>query len=140
MPIELGDNLRPLTPASFESIKNVEFVPERSLTGLKFFREKAGKERDLRELYRQRAPYELLQNADDAGAHVAVFALAPDGLAFAHDGRWFNVGNFRSLADGWSDKDPNECIGHKGLGFRSVLDVTPAPHCAWCNQKDECSA
>jgi hypothetical protein len=128
LPIELGDNLRPLTPASFESIKNIEFVPERSLTGLKFFREKAGKERDLRELYRQRAPYELLQNADDAGARVAVFALASDGLAFAHDGRWFNVGNFRSLADGWSDKDPNECIGHKGLGFRSVLDITPAPH------------
>ena len=66
----------------------------------------AGKERDLRELYRQRAPYELLQNADDAGASTVIFALATDGLAFAHNGRWFNVGNFRSLADGWSDKDP----------------------------------
>jgi hypothetical protein len=36
-----------------------------------------------------------------------------------HDGQWFSSANFRSLADGWSDKDPNQCIGHKGLGFRS---------------------
>jgi hypothetical protein len=53
----LGDNLQALTPAPFESIKNSEFMPERGLTGLKLFREKAGKERDLRELYRGRAPY-----------------------------------------------------------------------------------
>lgn len=128
MQVPFDDNLVPLMPASFETLRNREFVPEHGLTGLKLLREKAGKERDLRELYRGRAPYELLQNADDAGATVAIFALFSDGMAFAHNGRWFTVGNFRSLADGWSDKDPNECIGHKGLGFRSVLDITPSPH------------
>lgn len=128
MPIHFADDLQPLTPASFERIKNREFIPARTLTGLKLFREKAEKERDLRELYRGRAPYELLQNADDAGASVAVFSIVSDGMPFAHNGRWFSIGNFRSLADGWSDKDPNECIGHKGLGFRSVLDITPSPY------------
>ena len=70
----------------------------------------------------------MLQNADDAHATKAFFILTATGVAFVHNGGWFTVSNFRSLADGWSDKDPAECIGHKGLGFRSVLDITPAPH------------
>jgi hypothetical protein len=113
---------------SFETIRDIEFRPEFKLIGLKYLRDKAGRERDLRELYRGRAPYELLQNADDAGAKRAFFILHEDGLAFVHDGKWFTLNNFRSLADGWSDKDPKECIGHKGLGFRSVLDITPSPY------------
>ena len=110
------------------SVKSSEFIPECTLVGMKYLRDKAGRERDLRELYRGRAPYELLQNADDAQASIAVFALCTDGKAFAHNGRWFTVDIFRCLADGWSDKNPKECIGHKGLGFRSVLDITPSPH------------
>ena len=120
-------DLMPLDRARFDELKN-EFKPPYDLIGLKYLREKAGKERDLRELYRDRAPYELLQNADDADATQAVFILTPEGLVFAHNGNWFTVDNFRSLADGWSDKDPNQCIGHKGLGFRSVLDITPSPY------------
>lgn len=112
----------------FTDIKDTEFRPGYDLTALKYLRDKAGRERDLRELYRGRAPYELLQNADDAKAKTVVFILSDEGLAFAHDGNWFTVANFRSLADGWSDKDPSQCIGHKGLGFRSVLDLTPSPH------------
>lgn len=131
--MQLPDKLRELTHATFEEISKNELRPSYDLTGLKLLREKAARERDLRELHRTshqwgRVPYELLQNADDAHASRAVFILSPDGLAFAHDGCWFTVDNFRSLADGWSDKNPKECIGHKGLGFRSVLDITPAPH------------
>jgi len=70
------------------------------------------------------------------GAKRAIFVLKVDGLGFAHDGKWFSVANFRSLADGWSDKDPKQCIGHKGLGFRSVLDVTPAPHVLSISSQD----
>ncbi len=127
-PADKFDKIKPLDRNNFESIKEKEFKPPYDLFGLKYLRDKAGNERNLRELYRNRAPYELLQNADDADAHKAAFILLPDGLVFAHDGEWFTVDNFRSLADGWSDKDPNQCIGHKGLGFRSVLDITPAPH------------
>lgn len=126
--MRLPDGIQSLTEASFQMLRGREFRPSCDLIGLKFLREKAGRERDLRELYRGRALYELLQNADDAGARKAVYVLAGDGLAFAHDGQWFTVDNFRSLADGWSDKDPDKCIGHKGIGFRSVLDITPAPH------------
>ncbi|MDY6988930.1 MAG: DUF3883 domain-containing protein [Thermodesulfobacteriota bacterium] len=122
------DGLSPLEPKSFEEIRNREFRPSFDLMGLKYLREKAGHERNLRELYRGRAPYELLQNADDARARHVAFVLSSYGLAFWHDGKWFTLENFRSLADGWSDKDPEQCIGHKGLGFRSVLDITPSPY------------
>lgn len=122
------DRVQSLDRAHFEKMKDTEFRPSYDLIGLKYLRDKAGNERNLRELYRGRALYELLQNADDADAKTAVYILSSEGLAFAHDGKWFTVENFRNLADGWSDKNPNECIGHKGLGFRSVLDITPAPH------------
>jgi len=121
------DALTPLSRDQFERLKVKEFVPIENLTGLKLLREKAGNERSLRELYRDRAPFELIQNADDAGATSAAFVLSADGVSFGHNGRWFTIENFRSLAEGWSSKNPRECIGHKGLGFRSVLDVTPSP-------------
>lgn len=128
IPEHILEKFQPLDHASFEEIRDDEFRPSFDVIGLKYLREKARNERDMRELYRGRAPYELLQNADDAEATKVAFVLSPDGLAFVHDGRWFTVDNFRSLADGWSDKDPGQCIGHKGLGFRSVLDITPAPY------------
>ncbi len=51
MTIAFASDSQPLTESSFERIKNREFVLEHSLTGLKFFRDKARNERDLRELY-----------------------------------------------------------------------------------------
>jgi len=122
------EKVQPLNQTTFEKIRDSEFRPSYDKMGLKQLRDKARNERDLRELYRNRAPYELLQNANDAGAKKAAFVLTNDGLAFIHDGHWFTIDNFISLADGWSDKDPNVCIGHKGLGFRSVLDITPSPY------------
>ncbi|MBZ5659866.1 MAG: DUF3883 domain-containing protein [Acidobacteriia bacterium] len=127
IPDSIVSNTASLNRASFKNTRDKWSRPSFDLTGLKYLREKAGRERDVRELYRGRAPYELLQNADDVKATQAVFILVTDGLCFLHDGAWFSVANFRSLADGWSDKDPNQCIGHKGLGFRSVLDLTPSP-------------
>lgn len=124
---KIDQDALPLDKRRFEQMKH-EFVPGYDLTDLKYLRLHAQRERDLRLSYRGRAPYELLQNADDAGARRAAFIMQPDGLAFAHDGHWFTVKNFRSLADGWSDKNPDQFIGHKGLGFRSVLDITPAPY------------
>ena len=117
-----------LTLRAFNRIKSGEFSPPHDTYGLQLLKGKAQNERNLQELYRERATYELLQNADDAAATSVAFIASHDGLAFAHDGRWFTVDNFRSLAHGWSDKDPSECIGHKGLGFRSVLDITPSPY------------
>ena len=119
--------LRELNLDTFRALLGEKLRPPYDYHGLLLLRERAGRERDLRELYRGRAPYELLQNADDVGAKHAAFVLHPEGLAFLHDGDWFNVRDFQNLAQGWSDKDPNVCIGHKGLGFRAVLDITPIP-------------
>ena len=130
------DKFKPLDYSRFEKLRNEKLRPQLNLDGLRLLRLQALRERDLRELYRNRAPYELLQNADDVNAQMAIFILSPEGLVFAHDGAWFTVDNLRNLAEGWSDKDPKQCIGHKGLGFRSVLDITPAPHLLKVDVKD----
>ena len=117
-----------LDRVQFEKARKERLRPSYERDGLRVLHLLASRERDVRELYRGRAPYELLQNADDVHASRAVFVLTREGLGFAHDGNWFSVANFVSLAEGWSDKDPKECIGHKGIGFRSVLDITPSPH------------
>jgi hypothetical protein len=124
---KLRDQLK-LDPAQFTALFEHELRPDSTRTGLMLLREKAHNEERLREAYQDRALYELLQNARDAGATRVACVLSPHGLAFLHDGRWFTVANLRSLVDGWSDKKPDECIGHKGLGFRSVLEITPSPH------------
>ncbi len=126
----------PLSRDEFENLRKTVLIPAENLTGLQLFREKAANERNLQELYRDRAPFELIQNADDAGATAAAFVICSDGFAFGHDGNWFSVENFRSLAEGWSNKKPGECIGHKGLGFRSVLDVSPSPVLGRISNKD----
>ncbi|MBE3037482.1 MAG: hypothetical protein IMZ62_01525 [Chloroflexi bacterium] len=135
LPQPLTEEHTPLDRNHFDKAVDAWIRPSSDLTGLRLLQQFALRERDLRELYRGRAPYELLQNADDVTARQAVFLLMPEGMAFGHSGRWFSVANFKSLAQGWSDKDPDKCIGHKGLGFRSVLDITPAPHVLHLDQR-----
>lgn len=87
--------------------------------------------------------YELLQNADDAGATKARFYLKKDQLIFAHDGtRHFSVSNPKS-----EDKDSQTgelgdinaitsiansnkteaSIGKFGVGFKAVFQYTSTP-------------
>ncbi len=84
---------------------------------------------------------ELIQNAHDALFEVDVpsrpqrieIVLAEDehpygALYIANDGQPFTPSNFRALSNlGQSDKDPQKSIGNKGIGFRSVLEITKAP-------------
>jgi len=118
---------RPLDRKTLEDVRQ-KLRPSSDRSGLVLLRERAKNEANTRLYYQGRAPYELLQNADDVGARRAIFILCKDGLAFVHDGAWFTDQNLLSLAEGWSDKDPTQCIGHKGLGFRAVLGMTPSPH------------
>lgn len=90
--------------------------------------------------YHGRFLVELIQNAHDA--------LIPDAspaygrieitlveneeqfgvLYVANDGAPFSESNFVSLSQlGQSDKDPERSIGNKGIGFRSVLEITSSP-------------
>ena len=49
-------------------------------------------------------------------------------LYIANDGRPFSRSNFISLSQlGQNDKDPQKDIGNKGIGFRSVLEITDSP-------------
>ena len=106
-----------LDRASFVKTRDKWIRPSFDLTGLKLLREKAGRERDIRELYRGRAPYELLQNADDVKATQAVFVLVRDGLCFLHDGTWFSVANFKSLG-GWMERQgPKSVYRSQGARF-----------------------
>ena len=101
----------------------------------------------IAEAYRGRCVLELLQNAHDAladtpGAEpgLITFTLetAPDPvLLIANSGRPFEREDFKGLCQlGQSPKDPNKSVGNKGLGFRSVLEVTSAPE-IWSSASTE---
>ncbi len=73
IPESIVSEARTLDRDTFLETRDKWIRPSFDLTCLKYLREKAGRERDTRELYRGRAPYELLQNADDVKATQAIF-------------------------------------------------------------------
>jgi len=91
--------------------------------------------------YHGRFLIELIQNAHDAmiaaneaeGRSRITIILSEDekpygSLYVANDGNPFNKSNFKSLCKlGQSDKDPGKSIGNKGIGFRSVLEISNSP-------------
>ncbi|MCD6380347.1 hypothetical protein J7M07_07895, partial [bacterium] len=97
--------------------------------------------------YHGRFLIELIQNAHDAlfdiekqkadedtpedkgRIEVVITNDLPFGaLYIANDGSPFTKPNFNSLSRfGQSDKDPEKHIGNKGIGFRSVLEITHKP-------------
>lgn len=73
--------------------------------------------------------FELLQNAEDAGATRISFALFPDRLEVRHDGRPFNEEDVRaicSIGEGTKADDLTK-IGKFGIGFKSVYAHTTSP-------------
>lgn len=113
---------------------------------LAVYRESAGRlqedvsqESQVAHDYRGRLVYELLQNADDALLGVAttddraLFRLTDSELWVANTGRPFTEADVRGLcglgasSKAQPDGPKRASIGHKGLGFKSVLEVTHAP-------------
>lgn len=92
-------------------------------------------------VYHGRFLIELLQNAHDAFTGAALSDndnrveiifdptdSAHGSLLIANDGEPFSASNFDRLSQlGQSDKDPQKSIGNKGIGFRSVLEVSDSP-------------
>ena len=73
--------------------------------------------------------YELLQNAEDAGATRIEFDLSGERLDVSHDGRPFDEGDVRGicgLAEGTKEEDLTR-TGKFGIGFKSVHAYTRAP-------------
>ncbi|MFE2711942.1 sacsin N-terminal ATP-binding-like domain-containing protein [Streptomyces mirabilis] len=88
--------------------------------------------------YEGRVLVELLQNAHDAhpvrhgDGRVEMLLDEDEGehgvLYVANGGRPLGPRNFKALCSvGLSSKRPDEGIGHKGVGFKSVLQLTAAP-------------
>lgn len=88
--------------------------------------------------YHGRFLIELIQNAHDAlgessgrgRIHIRFDKSDSEhgSLLVANDGEPFSWSNFeRVSALGQSDKDPQKSIGNKGIGFRSVLELTDCP-------------
>ena len=73
--------------------------------------------------------FELLQNAEDAGASKVHFKLYRDRLEVAHNGRRFNERDVRGLCgvgEGTKSEDLTQ-IGKFGIGFKSVYTYTATP-------------
>ena len=90
--------------------------------------------------YHGRFLIELIQKAHDALFESYVSDFTKDRLVLvedehphgslyvANDGQPFTSSNFFALSKlGQSNKDPQNSIGNKGIGFRSVLEITKDP-------------
>ena len=74
--------------------------------------------------------YELLQNAEDAGARRVAFSVHPDRLEFKHyGGRPFNEQDVRAITDilRGTKKEEADSIGRFGIGFKSVFAISDDP-------------
>jgi hypothetical protein len=101
-------------------------------------KEDVGQESQIAQDYRGRLIYELLQNADDAMSSIdsekATIAFVLDGndLWVANSGRPLDGADVRGLcgisaSSKRNSGDRRASIGHKGMGFKSVLEITDAP-------------
>lgn len=88
----------------------------------------------IRQQYSGRYPFELLQNANDAagsdgsqGGRIAM-VVTDDSLIVADQGAGFGTDQVSAICGlGRSSKDPRKSVGYKGLGFKSVGEITERP-------------
>jgi hypothetical protein len=85
----------------------------------------------LRDFYPDNAHilYELLQNAEDAGATEVTFELESNVLRFIHNGRPFNEADIEGITGigNTTKKDDVNAIGKFGVGFKAVFHYTDSP-------------
>jgi hypothetical protein len=87
----------------------------------------------LGQLYSERTHFifELIQNAEDAGATEVAFELHEDRLELRHDGRPFTEADVRGVCGVGQGKGAGSgdltAIGQFGIGFKSVYAYTRTP-------------
>ena len=83
----------------------------------------------LGELYSERTHFlfELIQNAEDAGATEVAFDLFDDRLELRHDGRAFTEADVRGVCGVGKSSKSLTAIGKFGIGFKSVYAYTKTP-------------
>ena len=100
---------------------------------LKSLDERGAAQELIRQQYSGRYPFELLQNANDAAADAGRegrvrFVLTDSALLVADNGTGFGPEQVRAICGlARSSKDPRKSVGYKGLGFKSVGEVTNRP-------------
>ncbi|MBC7288108.1 MAG: ATP-binding protein, partial [Armatimonadetes bacterium] len=72
--------------------------------------------------------FELLQNAYDAGAKTVKVVVTSEAIYVADDGRGFSPSAVKSISGTHLSEKPGASIGRKGLGFKSVYELTTSPH------------
>lgn len=102
-------------------------------SALKSLDERGSAQELVRQQYTGRYPFELLQNANDASRDTgtrgrAHFLLTDTALIVADNGSGFGDKQVEAICSlGRSSKGPGESVGHKGLGFKSVGEITDHP-------------
>lgn len=87
----------------------------------------------IQQQYSGRYPFELLQNANDAAVDAGRpgrvrFVLTDRAVIAADNGAGFQDEQIRAICGlGRSSKDPTKSVGYKGLGFKSVGEITDRP-------------
>lgn len=129
------DTAARLLADEIESIKS-EVGQGRNAHVLKTLQERGTAQQLVRRQYSGRYPFELLQNANDAAAGEKIppgdrsvkFILTHAALIVADKGRGFGPDEIEAICGlGRSSKDPKVSIGYKGLGFKSVGEITNHP-------------
>ena len=122
-----------LTTDELESLSS-EVDAGRREHALKALDERGSAQELVRDQYAGRYPFELIQNANDAAAGEGAtgrrlhFMLTDTALLVADQGAGFGTDQVRAICGiARSSKDPRKNIGYKGLGFKSVNEITSAP-------------
>ena len=85
----------------------------------------AALERYNAESYDGKVITELLQNADDALSKKFKIVDIDSTIIFANDGRQFDENDIESISrSGASQKNRNEQIGYRGIGFKSSVSMS----------------
>jgi len=93
----------------------------------------ASAEEFLKESYEGRYFFELIQNARDANKAInrqgiILIQLEENGISISNTGASFSAAGVASICRiGQSDKTSQDFIGHKGIGFKSVQEITERP-------------
>ena len=144
--VEIGKHLVEIVRTPKEHIEEMTAAKIRIFLaevteGVSSYRSLSSLTQQVEHQYHGRFLIELIQNAHDAFESLPTtecknrIAIVFDpgdseygSLLVANDGKPFTSSNFERLSQlGQSDKDPQESIGNKGIGFRSVLQVCNSP-------------
>ncbi len=114
--------------------KKINAITKESLgNNGKGLRNIANAERILKQAYEGRYFFELIQNVRDANREAnvdgkVIIEITEEKTTISNTGGQFSLQGIESITNiGESTKQSQEFIGHKGIGFKSILEITESP-------------